>query len=127
MDEPSPRQSSNVPAVIQWLLPSTLYPNAKPTSASPPKIGYIALSPPPSGTINATASENTLTIALPYSERWGDCTPPTTMTFAVGGFDMRTSGADMTKGLEGVPGLNVTVETVGLGEQTTAYNQDGEK
>ncbi|KZV70557.1 hypothetical protein PENSPDRAFT_607210 [Peniophora sp. CONT] len=126
LDEPSPRQSSNVPGVIQWLLPQTLYTNGKFSSSTPPKVGYIAISPPPAGTINATASEGALTISLPLSERWGDCTLPTGISFAVGGFDERTSGADMTKGLEGVPGLNVTVETVGLGEQTTSYDQDGE-
>ena len=116
-----------MPGVIQWLLPQTLYAGAKTSAATPPKVGYIAISPPPAGTINATASEGSLTISLPLSERWGDCELPSAISFAVGGFDMRTSGADMTKGLEGVPGLNVSVETVGLGEEVTTYDQDGDK
>ncbi|THH15465.1 hypothetical protein EW146_g5028 [Bondarzewia mesenterica] len=125
LDEPSARQSSNVAAIIQWLLPSSLYRNASSTGL--PKIGYIALSPPTASIVNATASKNTLSISFPPSTRWTNETAPAVVTFAVGGFDMRASGADMTKGLVGVPGLNISVETSGLGNQATAYSQDGWK
>jgi len=126
LDEPAPRVNSQVTGTIQWLLPSSLY-NGTTTGATLPKIGYIAISPPMAGTINATASANTLTVSLPQSTRWTNSTLPPSLNFAVGGFDMRTSGADMTKGLLGVPGLNISVESVGLGEQSTTYDQTGLK
>ncbi|KAI0030452.1 hypothetical protein K488DRAFT_87755 [Vararia minispora EC-137] len=125
LDEPYPRNSAQVTGAIQWLLPSSLYSGSF-TSTTLPKIGYIVVSPPMAGTLNATASANTLSVSLPQSTRWTNATLPPSLNFAVGGFDMRTANVDMTKGLLGVPGLNISVETVGLGEQSTTYDQNGE-
>ena len=63
------------------------------------------------GTISVTASANSLTVALPPSPRWKNSTLPESVSFAVGGFDMRTTNANMTLGLLGVPGLNLFIET----------------
>jgi hypothetical protein len=79
------------------------------------------------GTINVTASANTLTVSLPPSTRWKNSTLPASVSFAVGGFDMRTTNANMTLGLLGVLGLNLSIETDGFGEQTTVYDLNGEK
>ncbi|TFK53879.1 hypothetical protein OE88DRAFT_1675168 [Heliocybe sulcata] len=118
LDEPFVRQSSMVPALIQWSLPPL--PNTSTTV--PPRIGYIALSPPTASIINATASRRTLEISFPPSSRADgvNATLPGTVVFALGGFGYREF--DAGKGVEGVPGLDVSVETSGLGEFRVAYN-----
>jgi hypothetical protein len=108
------------------MLPQQLY-NGTFTKTTLPKIGYIVITPPMAGTINATASPNKLTISLPQSTRWTNQSMPASLNFGVGGFDMRTAGANMTKGILGVPGLKVNIETIGLGAQSTTYDQTGEK
>jgi hypothetical protein len=109
-----------VAAIIQWALPSAST-NIH-ISSIPPRIGYIALSPPTASVVNATASPHQLEISLPPSRRWDNVTLPSSVVFAVGGFDARTFGVDMTRGIEAVPGLGVSVKTVGLGEFGVMYN-----
>lgn len=120
LDEPFVRQSSMVAAVIQWALPSaSTNVNNVPF---PPHIGYIALTPPTASVVNATASPHSLQISFPPSQRWSNTTLPSSIVFAVGGFDARTFGVNMTRGLEGVPGLDVKVTTTGVGMFEVAYN-----
>ncbi|KZT24175.1 hypothetical protein NEOLEDRAFT_1179434 [Neolentinus lepideus HHB14362 ss-1] len=116
LDEPYVRQSSMVPALIQWALPSL------PHTHTLPRIAYIALSPPTASVIKAIASRRQLTISFPPSSRTDgvNATLPGTVVFALGGFGYREF--DAGRGLEGVPGLDVSVETSGFGEPGVAYN-----
>lgn len=119
LDEPYARQSSMVAALIQWALP----PKSS-TPSQPPRVGYIALSPPTASVVHATASPGILEISFPPSARadGANATLPSTVVFAAGGFEWAEYEHNAGKGLAGVPGLSVSVETSGLGEAGVAYN-----
>ncbi|KAF8583574.1 hypothetical protein K439DRAFT_47895 [Ramaria rubella] len=120
LDEPFVRQSSMVAGTLQWILPSAS--TNVPSSTLPPRIGYIALSPPTASVVNVTASPHKLEIYLPPSQRWSNATLPSSIVFAVGGFDARTFGVNMTRGLGAVPGLELGVATTGVGPFEVMYN-----